>query len=106
MECASGSTSSIPKHEGSVLRRTRKICNGAKRNKKEAGRGQQQDLNYHSLPTSSSRPAAATTNTAAIEEHNRESIARTTPPQPPPPMPLFNIYEYFQPVFDEVGQFE
>jgi hypothetical protein len=31
-------------------------------------------------------------------ENTRESIART----PPPLIPLFNLHEYFQPVFDEV----
>jgi hypothetical protein len=53
--------------------------------------------------SSSSRAAATATNTAAMgeEQHTRESIARTTP-QPPPTPPLFNLYKYFQPVFDEV----
>jgi hypothetical protein len=32
-------------------------------------------------------------------EHSRKSIARTLPQ--PPPTPLFNIHEYFQPVFDQ-----
>jgi hypothetical protein len=54
----------------------------------------------HSLPTSSSRPAEATTNTAAMGENIRESIART----PPPLIPLFNLHEYFQPVFDQLDK--
>ena len=75
--------------------------------KKEGSVEQQHDLNnYHTMtaPSSPSRAAAvtaATTNTAAIgEQHTRESTART-PPQPSP-TPLFNLHEYFQPVFDEL----
>jgi hypothetical protein len=57
--------------------------------------------------SSSSRAAAtaATTNTAAMggEQHTRESTARTSPPLLPRTPPLFNnLYEYFQPVFDEL----
>jgi hypothetical protein len=71
--------------------------------KQEGGVEQQQDVvDYHAMTASSSSRAAATaaiTNAAAMgEQHTRESIARTSPP----PTPLFNIYEYFQPVFDEV----
>jgi hypothetical protein len=73
--------------------------------KQEGGRGQRQDLNYHSfihsLPTSSSRPAVATTTNTAMGKDISESVARTTIP-PQPPTPLFNLHEYFQPVFDEV----
>jgi hypothetical protein len=70
---------------------------------------QQQDVvDYHPMTASSSSSRAAatapTTNTAAMggEQHTRESIARTLPPQPPSIPSLFNLYEYFQPVFDEV----
>jgi hypothetical protein len=78
--------------------------------KQEGSVEQQQDVvDYHPMTasSSSSRAAAtaATTNTAAMgEQHTRESIARTTPPPPPPPIPLFNLHEYFQPVFDEVDK--
>jgi hypothetical protein len=73
---------------------------------------QQQDVVDYLPMTASSSPsrataatAAATTNTAAMggEQHTRESIART--PQPQPPLtPLFNLHEYFQPVFDELDK--
>ena len=65
---------------------------------------QQQDVvDYHPM-TASSRSRAATTNTTAMgEQHTRESIASTTP-QPPPIPPLFNLHEYFQPVFDELDK--
>jgi hypothetical protein len=33
-------------------------------------------------------------------ENTRESIART--PSSPPTPPLFNLHEYFQPVFDQL----
>jgi hypothetical protein len=78
--------------------------------KKQEGGGveQQQDVvDYHPMTASSpSRAAAtaATTNIAAIgEQHTRESIART--PLPPLPIPpLFNLHEYFQPLFDQVDE--
>jgi len=72
--------------------------------KQEGGVEQQQDVvDYRPMTASSSSRTAATTNTPAIgEQHTRESIARTTPP--PPPAPLFNLHEYFQPVFDEVDK--
>jgi hypothetical protein len=75
--------------------------------KQEGSVEQQQDVvDYHPMTAPSpSRAAAtaATTNTAAIgEQHTRESIART-PPQPPL-TPLFNLHEYFQPVFDELDK--
>jgi hypothetical protein len=82
--------------------------------KKQGGGGveQQQDVvDYHAMTasSSSSRAAAATaataTNAAAIgEQHTRESIARTTPLPPLPIPPLFNLHEYFQPVFDQVDE--
>jgi hypothetical protein len=60
-------------------------------------------VDYHTMTatSSSSRATAAATNTAAMrgEQHTRESMARTT--RPPTPS-LFNLHEYFQPVFDEV----
>jgi hypothetical protein len=71
---------------------------------------QQQDVvDYHAMTASSSpsraAATAATTNTAAIgEQRTRESIARTPPPQPPPIPSLFNLHEYFQPVFDELDK--
>jgi hypothetical protein len=34
-----------------------------------------------------------------MREHNEESITRT-----PPSAPTFNIYEYFQPVFDQLNE--
>jgi hypothetical protein len=69
--------------------------------KKEEGVEQQQDLNYHAMTAPSSRVAAeAATNTAVMGEHIRESIART----PPPPTRMFNIHEYFQPVFDQLEE--
>lgn len=78
--------------------------------KQEGGVEQQQDVvDYHAMTASSSSSmtaaTAATTNTAAMggEQHTGESIARTTPPQPLP-TPLFNLHEYFQPVFDEVDR--
>jgi hypothetical protein len=68
---------------------------------------EQHDLNnYHTMTASSSSRAAATTtttNTAMGEQHTRESIARTPPPQPPL-TPLFNLHEYFKPVFDELDK--
>jgi hypothetical protein len=77
--------------------------------KQEGGVEQQQDVvDYHPMTASSpSRAAAtaATTNTAmGGEQHTRESIARTPPPLPPPTPPLFNLHEYFQPVFDELDK--
>jgi hypothetical protein len=87
--------------ESLLWKRRRKICNSPKRNKEEAG-GQRQDLNYHSLPTPSSRPAVAPTTNTAMGKDISESVARTPPPPPTPP--LFNLHEYFQPVFDEVDK--
>jgi hypothetical protein len=74
-------------------------------NKQEGNVEQQQDVvNYHPMTASLPSRAAATTNTAAIgEQRTRESIART-PPQPSPTPPLFNLHEYFQPVFDELDK--
>jgi hypothetical protein len=76
-------------------------------NKQEGNVEQQQDVvDYHAMTTSSPSRTAATaaaTNTPTIgEQHTRESIARTTPP--PPSTPLFNLHEYFQPVFDELDK--
>jgi hypothetical protein len=76
--------------------------------KQEGGVEQQQDVvDYHPMTASSSSrvaaATAATTNIAAMggEQHTRESIART----PPPPIPsLFNLHEYFQPVFDQLDK--
>jgi hypothetical protein len=70
---------------------------------KKEGSVEQHDLNnYHTMTASSSRPAAAITNTA-MGEHTRESMARTPPLLPPTP-PLFNLHEYFQPVFDQLDE--
>jgi hypothetical protein len=38
-----------------------------------------------------------------MEKDISESIARTSSPSPPTP-PLFNLHEYFQPVFDELDK--
>jgi hypothetical protein len=78
----------------------------SQKKQEEGGVEQQQDVvDYHPMTASSpSRAAAtaATTNTAAMggEQHGRESITRRTPS----PTPLFNLHEYFQPVFDEVDK--
>jgi hypothetical protein len=71
-------------------------------NKQEGGVEQQQDVvDYHPMTASPSRAAAAPTNTAMGEEqHSRDSIARTPSPTPS----LFNLHEYFQPVFDELDK--
>jgi hypothetical protein len=77
---------------------------------KKEGSVEQHDLdNYHPMTASSSpsraAATAATTNTPAIgEQHTRESIARTTPLPPPPTPSLFNLHEYFQPVFDQLDE--
>jgi hypothetical protein len=86
-----------------------KIGNNSRKINRKGGVEQQQDVvDYRPMTASSSSRAAATaatTNTAAIgEQHTRESIARTPPPPPPPTPPLFNLHEYFQPVFDEVDK--
>jgi hypothetical protein len=78
-------------------------------NKQEGNVEQQQDVvDYHPMTASSPSRAAATattTNTAAIgEQRSRESIARTTPLPPLPIPPLFNLHEYFQPLFDQVDK--
>jgi hypothetical protein len=59
----------------------------------------QQDANSHTMTAAASRAAAATNN-AAMREHIGELITR----KPPPPTALFNLHEYFQPVFDEVDK--
>jgi hypothetical protein len=38
-----------------------------------------------------------------MEKDISESIARTSSPSPPTP-PLFNLHEYFHPVFDELDK--
>jgi hypothetical protein len=49
-------------------------------------------------PASSTAAASATTSNV-MREHNEESITRT-----PQSAPTFNIYEYFQPVFDRLNE--
>ena len=49
-------------------------------------------------PGSSTAAASATTSNV-MREHNEESITRT-----PPSALTFNIYEYFQPVFDQLNE--
>jgi hypothetical protein len=66
--------------------------------KQEGGVEQLQDVNYHAMTATSSSRATAEPNAAMGEQYTRESIARTQPP----PTPLFNLREFFQPVFDEV----
>ena len=53
------------------------------------------------MSASSSRMTAVAD--TAIGENTRESIARTTP-QPPPTPSLFNLHEYFKPVFDQLNE--
>jgi hypothetical protein len=50
-------------------------------------------------PASSTTVAASATTSNVMREHNEESITRT-----PPSAPTFNIYEYFQPVFDQLNE--
>jgi hypothetical protein len=52
------------------------------------------------MTASSSSRAAAATNSAIGEQHTRKSIARTPLPTPS----LLNLYEYFQPVFDQLDE--
>jgi hypothetical protein len=64
---------------------------------------QQHDLNnYHPMTaSSSSRASATTTNASAMgEQHTTESVPSTPLPTPP----LFNLHEYFKPVFDELDK--
>jgi hypothetical protein len=60
---------------------------------------EQQDPNYHTMTPASSTAAASATASNVMREHNEESITRT-----PPSAPTFNIYEYFQPVFDQLNE--
>jgi hypothetical protein len=74
--------------------------------KKQEGRmEQQQDLNYHAMTTTTTSSTAATaesttTNAVAETENSGESIITRSPPS----SPVFNLHEYFQPVFDQVDE--
>jgi hypothetical protein len=74
--------------------------------KKQEGGIEPQDLNHHAMTTTtttSSTAAAAestTSNAVAETENSGESIITRSPPS----SPVFNIWEYFQPVFDQVDE--
>jgi hypothetical protein len=59
---------------------------------------ERQDPNYHAMTSAFSTAAASATTSNVMREHIEESI--TTPPS----APTFNIYEYFQPVFDQLNE--
>jgi hypothetical protein len=67
---------------------------------------QQQDLNHHAMTTTSTTSSTAaaaestTTNAVAETENSGESIITRSPSS----SPVFNLHEYFQPVFDELDK--